>query len=412
MNHLTCGFIVFGLLALPPASALTTRPSPQPLPQHPGNIFLAGEPVTVNLPAPRTNRWVLYNYEEEKLAEFPPGGEDALRLGALPVGFYQVRASNARPITLGVLAPLAHPTPTNSPIGLDVAMAWFYATNQMDAVANLCALAGINWVRDRLNWGEMEPRREQFAGPNRYDASARAQAQAGLRVLQVNHSSPRWANPDGRRFPLDLREAYRFYREMARRWHGQVLAFEPWNEADITMFGGHTGSEMAALQKAAYLGLKAGNPAVIACLNVFALPNKAQLADLNDNQAWPYFETFNLHHYAQFDEYPRIYAAFRAVSAGRPLWVTECSLPVQWSGDEKLKEPTDAALRTQAERVAKTFAASLHEGSVATYYFLLPHYSEGKTQFGVLHADLTPRPAFVALAAAGRLLAVARPLGR
>jgi hypothetical protein len=94
------------------------------------------------------------------------------------------------------------------------------------------------------------------------------------------------------------------------------------------------------------------------------------------------------------------------------LWVTECSLPVPWSGDEKLKEPTDAALRTQAERVAKTFAASLHEGSVATFYFLLPHYSEGKTQFGVLHADLTPRPAFVALAAAGRLLAGARPLGR
>jgi hypothetical protein len=43
---------------------------------------------------------------------------------------------------------------------------------------------------------------------------------------------------------------------------------------------------------------------------------------------------------------------------------------------------------------------------------LLPHYVEGQTQFGVLRPDLTPRPAFVALAAMGRLLADAKPLGR
>src|SRR5208283_2220936 len=45
-------------------------------------------------------------------------------------------------------------------------------------------------------------------------------------------------------------------------------------------------------------------------------------------------------------------------------------------------------------------------------YFMLPHYAEGKTQFGIVHRDLTPRPAYVAFAAAGRLLAEARPLGR
>src|SRR2546430_11105371 len=42
---------------------------------------------------------------------------------------------------------------------------------------------------------------------------------------------------------------------------------------------------------------------------------------------------------------------------------------------------------------------------------MLPHYIEGQTQFGILHEDLTPRPAFVALAAVGRLLCDARPLG-
>jgi hypothetical protein len=92
--------------------------------------------------------------------------------------------------------------------------------------------------------------------------------------------------------------------------------------------------------------------------------------------------------------------------------VSECALPVKWAGDEKLKEPTDADLRIQAERVAKTFACSLHEGSAETFYFLLPHYVERQTQFGIVRPDLTPRPAFVALAAVGRLLAGAKSLGR
>ena len=43
------------------------------------------------------------------------------------------------------------------------------------------------------------------------------------------------------------------------------------------------------------------------------------LLDLNENAAWPYFDTFNLHHYDGFDRYPRLYADFRAVSAGKPL---------------------------------------------------------------------------------------------
>lgn len=334
-------------------------------------------------------------------------------MGRLPVGFYRLmQAGQTNRVSVGVVAPLQAPIPLTSPIAMDVAMSWFYPAEKMEAVANLSALAGVNWVRDRLNWAEMEPRRGEFGRTNRYDASALAESRAGLQVLQVNHYSPAWANPTQKRFPLDLRDAYRFYREMAARWKGQVRAFEPWNEADIPMFGGHTGSEMAAMQKAAFLGLKAGHSNVIACWNVFALHNQLQLADLHENEAWPYFDTFNLHHYAPFDQYPKLYADFRAVSGGRPLWVTECSLPVKWAGDDKLKEPTEADLRLQSERVAQTFASSLHEGASATFYFLLPHYSEGQTQFGIVRPDLTPRPAFVALAAVGRLLANAKPLGQ
>ena len=387
------------------------RDLPQPLTSRPGNIFVAGEEVVVALPKSDA-RWRLMDYEGQSLGGVT-NRQGKVSLGKLGVGFYRLEPEGGGDwISLGVLAPLHAPTLLTSPIAMDVAMAWFYPKDRMDAVASLCSLAGVNWVRDRLSWPEMEPKRDEFSGPNKYDASASAQSLAGLQVLQVIHASPSWANKIGKRFPADLRDAYRFFEAMARRSRGQVIAFEPWNEADIPMFGGHTGAEMAALQKAAYLGLKAGNPDIIACLNVFAHHNTNQLADLHDNEAWPYFDTYNLHHYESFDRFPKLYADHRAVSAGRPLWVSECAVPVKWAGDENLREPTDADLRVQAERVAKTFACSLHEGSAATFYFLLPHYVEGQTQFGIVRPDLTPRPAYVALAAVGRLLADAKPLGR
>jgi hypothetical protein len=110
--------------------------------------------------------------------------------------------------------------------------------------------------------------------------------------------------------------------------------------------------------------------------------------------------------------YPKLYADFRAVSAGRPMWTTECSVRVQWSGDEALKELSLDDLRLQSERVTKTYVLALHQGAKAVFYFMLPHYSEGKVQFGVLRPDLTPRPAYLAVAAVGCLLAGAEPLGR
>jgi len=391
-------------------AASPQRTIPAPLGDHPGNVFLAGEELAVPVAAKDGEAWEAVDYDGKRVAEGKVAGGRAA-LGKLPVGWYEVRAGGEA-VSAGVLAPLKAPTPVTSPISLDVAMAWFYKTEpQMKAVANLCTLAGINWVRDRLAWGEMEPERGKFSGPNRYDASARIQSEAGLRVLQVSHISPPWANPNGKRFPPDLRDAYRFYREMAKRWAGQVTAYEPWNEADIDVFGGHTGAEMAALQKASYLGLKAGRPDVIACQNVFATAQGPILKDLDANAAWPYFDKFNLHHYCGTDGYPGVYAAFRAVSGGRPMWVTEFAVPVPWAGDEKKKEPTAADLKIQSERIAQVYAASLAEGPEESFYFILGHYVEGQTQFGLIRLDLTPRPGYLALAAIGRLLADARPLG-
>jgi hypothetical protein len=93
------------------------------------------------------------------------------------------------------------------------------------------------------------------------------------------------------------------------------------------------------------------------------------------------------------------------------MWTTEFNLPVIWA-DEKTKEPSEEELRFQSNRVGKAFALALHEGMEKGFYFILGDYVERNLQYGLIHKDFTPRPAYVAFAAVGRLLNGAKPIGQ
>lgn len=242
----------------------------------------------------KVRRWRVVDNRGKMVGEGQVDGASApVALGKLAIGWYRVEFSDADggPVgwtTVAVLAKLAEPVPQDSPVCVDSATAWFARryrpedTKHQEIFAQLAALAGVNWIRDRLNWGELEPKQGGFAGDTIYDGSAMLQAKHGLKVLQVFHGTPPWATDKaldgdrpGRRFPRDLRVLYQFCRAMAQRYKGRVLAWEPWNEANIDDFGGHTIDEMCAFQKAAYLGFKAGDASVVVCWNCYAGSGKA-----------------------------------------------------------------------------------------------------------------------------------------
>ena len=191
----------------------------------------------------------------------------------------------------------------------------------------------------------------------------------GLKILQVNHVSPPWAAKNATHFPDDLRDVYNFYHGLAKRWNGLADAIEPWNEPDIEMFGGHTGCEIASFQKAGYLGLKAGDPKVPVCEAVFAIDRAETLNEFGENEVYPYFDLYDLHHYVGLDAYPRAYGRHRAVSGGKPMWTTEFNLMVNWA-DANTQEPSEEDLRVQGYRVSKVFATVLNErrGQVVLFY--------------------------------------------
>jgi hypothetical protein len=377
--------------------------------EHPGNVFLAGDDVRVAVPKTWSG-WRAIDIDRKEVGHGATG-DGAADLGKLPVGYFEVREKDgAGMITAAVLA--KNDPVENTPIALDAAMSWFYPeTAQIRDACTLCRLAGVKWVRDRSSWPEIETARGTWAGDTRYERAMRIEHDAGLKILQVNHISPAWTSKKPLHFPDDLRDVYNFYKGLAKRWHGLADAIEPWNEPDIEPFGGHTGCEIASFQKAAYLGLKAGDPQLPVNDAVFAIDRPETLDEFGANEVYPYFDRYDLHHYIKLSDFARAYGRHRAISGGRPMWTTEFNLNIFWS-DEKTKELSEEDLRIQSYRVSKAFAKSLCEGTQKAFYFIFGHYVERRIVYGLVHADLTPRPSYVAFAAVGRLLNGAVPIGR
>jgi hypothetical protein len=411
MGSLSIAPKYFAACALLAAGGILRGQAVNPLPGNPGNIFVLGQDVSIGVPPGASASWQALDYERRIAAhgEVQDGRAD---LGKLGVGYYRVlRGDGSGITTVAVIAPLAAQTPPDSPIGVDTSAPWFYDTpEQWRAVMDLAKLAGMNWVRDWYHWQEIEPRRGAFLPANKYDNAIGIEHEDGLHNIEVmsQMAAPWVEGTPPHRFPTDLRDIFAFYRELATRWRGKVDAFETWNEPDFKS----TGAEIATFQKAAYLGFKAGNPDVTVCLSPWAKPQSGIIQDFINNHAESYFDVYDFHTYATVDRLPQFFAVHEQSSAGKPVWVTEFGSPQPWAGDPNKDEPSLAALRTQTEQIPKLFSAILDENVRLAMYFILGDFVEGAAQFGALHKDLTPRPAYLSLAAVGRLLADARPIGQ
>ncbi|MFA6242177.1 MAG: hypothetical protein WC655_14680, partial [Candidatus Hydrogenedentales bacterium] len=197
--------------------------------------------------------------------------------------------------------------------------------------------------------------------------------------------------------------------------HGRVQAWEPWNEGNASNFGGYTLDELCTIQKAAYLGFKAGDPDLTVCWNPLGGINiETQTRSILQNETWPYYDVYSIHSYDWPHGYEQYWAHAREAACGKPLWVTECDRGMQADPDSAMGDFTPENDRRKAELIVQSYVRSLFAGSSRHFHFILGHYTEGdnRTQFGLLRRDHTPRPGYVALAALGRILAGGVCLGR
>jgi len=123
------------------------------------------------------------------------------------------------------------------------------------------------------------------------------------------------------------------------------------------------------------------------------------------------FDTFNFHHYVR-SGIPLAHEVMRKASGGKPVWITESYFHFRQgvkTGDVELPEEER---KLRARFLTTNLVTGLSEGPEQFFSFVLPHYLEHGILFGLLNANGTPRADYVALAAAGRLLAGAKAVGR
>ncbi len=400
---------------------------PQPLPGNPGNVFLSGQEAIITVPdeaMQMDGAWRALDDQWDVAASGAfAGGDERVNAGALPVGWYRIEfRDNTDELlaytTTAVLDELRARPPEDTPVALDVALSWVPPEDigAWPEWTRLAALAGVRSVRDRLRWRDVQPEPETIAEETKYDDAAQLQRDEGFQVLQVFHDTPPWAvreNAQPGRMPADLRDTHRFAKAMAERFSGLVTAWQAWNEPNSGNFGGHTIDEIASHHKAAYLGFKAGDPDVTVTWTPFGGTSSELLSDgVIRNAAWPYFDVYAFHSYDWPHDFDGLWGPDIDAASGRPIWVTEADRGLSADPDCEHGDFAPADARRKAEFMAQSIASSLGAGAARHFHFILPNYTEGDIQFGLLRSDGTPRMSYVAWAAAGRFLAGARCLGR
>ncbi len=408
-----------------------------------GNVFQAGDTVALNVVAGDVPTDLpglvlavtVRDYRDEIAAppfESPLTGPAThrLELGALPQGYYActwvVRDSD-REVSKGCSTCAVVPREAGrhfdqrSPLALDAGFSWSYSQSEgrLEEAARVARQAGIACLRDRLSWAETNPARGQFDW-HRYLASAKAQEREGIAVYQIIHDCPAWASspPKGSptpncAAPSDLTYVFEYFERAVRDFGPGVVAFEIWNEPDIFFFAGRP-SEYSAILKAAYLGCHRGRPEVYVLNGSLAMPAGRWYEAAFESGLTPYFDIFNMHYYGPTDESLERLATNRAMAkrhgaGAKPLWITEMGIPAGRDANGGYA----AAEKLQAAYLVRAYTQSIGEGVDRFFYFYMAEFLEwGASLWGVVHEDLTPKPAYAALASLTDVLEGCEPVGR
>jgi hypothetical protein len=288
--------------------------------------------------------------------------------------------------------------------GLDTAVA-AYERKYLELSAELAASAGAAWCRERFDWPRVNPKPGRFNWSH-FDNVMDAYASRGLEVICVFQRSPDWTRRDNlARFPDDLLAAYRYGMEAARHYKGRVSGWELWNEQDIAHFGGGTPDHYTAMAKAIALGMKSVPNGPLVANGPFARSPNMFNEILWENELTHYLDAYDYHAYAPFvagkfqaqaEIHPR--EAFRHGFRNKEKWISE--IGALW-GRSAEKISFEKANERQTHYLVRAYTEYIARGVDRIGWFILRPYfgqKKGSLQTGLVRADWTPYPAYVALA--------------
>lgn len=421
----------------------------------PGTAFLVNEPVLFRFkphfrgPA----RYTVEDWRGRLVAggEFPDSGHAPLELKELPRGYYRLSVnSNRFPFTgkrsFAVLPDLRNYRNYDSPYCIDTCLSWYAKPNALSWMTRdkepnsrypwaayelgveLCSRMGVSLVRERLSWRETEPEKGKFRW-QQYLPNVKRFAGKNIQVLELYHDAPGWCvRPDGKKYPSDALEVYRYAKTASRTMKGAATFWEYFNEQDLggvySPKHGCGAWEYMAMLKAAVYGFKQGAPGAKTMNGGLAhLPLRPYIDTCFKNDYAQYGDLLNVHTYRSLKEYPEMLADIKEVlkrngAENMPVWFTEFGTYQEGAGAvdsylSGLKEHSEDQELIIAEFIPKANVIYQLLGVEKNFLFMLLPNNEGagRKVWGLLRHDYTVKPGFVAQTILIEQLGKAKMLG-
>jgi hypothetical protein len=297
------------------------------------------------------------------------------------------------PAAQAVRAPLA---PTADLRGTTIQRDLFgmHVFNLEDGVFPTVPIGAIRLWDNETTWSAIEPVQDQFNWGKLDTAVATARANGVTDILMVLAGTPAWATddpasggaagvlPGAAGMPTNLADWDDWVRQVATRYKGQITAYQPWNEANLTTFSTGTPQEMAQLTKRAYDIIKSIDPnaTVVAPSTGTRLGGpfkKFYPAYLRELKAlgWP-VDVWAAHTYPASLGTPvdraalaRLYLSVLAAEGApdKPIWDTENNFGL--AGPGPTNPDQDIVGARAADWTARTYLDSLRLGISRVYWY-------------------------------------------
>ena len=287
----------------------------------------------------------------------------------------------------------------------------------------LLELSGLTAFRERFYWSEIERK------PGVFDFSHAERIlnplTEGMKTSFVVSNPPEFRK--GRNgLPSSLVDVYRFARASAERFRGKALCWEFYNEQDQGALFLSEPWKYTALQKAAWLGFKAGDPDSLVTAGSFCtypLGGKMISGAMFAGEMAEYCDFFNFHIYTPLSRYPEVVTGLRnflheELKCDMPIWITECGTHSEGDATFQGVSRKTRSLNKKQEMLWCEFLPKANlflrqMGVSRIFNFVLRRHIErnGLKEWGMVRKDLSVKPLYAAFAVMNREIGFAELMG-
>ena len=284
-----------------------------------------------------------------------------------------------------------------------------------NGVFRMCRSAGIDYVRSDFLWSSCEPTKGLWDW-SVFDAVIQAAETEGITILPILAYNSAYS---GKKAHEELDNWTEYVRQVVTRYKRHFKAVQVWNEENSGPFWNDAPNvqEYIPLLKVTYETVKAIDPNILVVLGGLAGRCDSYFKTLcTDAKSWfdiVAFHPYNNNHEPSWeqswwddirgkdytpgsngmiDEYLEV---MNDTGVSRPVWITEVGYATHEGGVSEAN---------QAKYLKEVLAHCESKGidRVYIYEFRAPEWQDqpknAEGYFGMLHADLTPKPAFETIA--------------